>query len=199
MDSINILRINKLVLPVPWIICLDLTPPPFPLADLKHMVVVGAVIIRDRGGINSLAGEGNREADSMEQYLLLVRAMADLAVWFLPIRVMMPTLVLVVVTVMDQMDTQLMDMEAVAATIVMMGMVVMHHHLLLLRVGIIVMSPPLFLRRVKCLMDCILLLSIPVHAVEALVPIWMDLILLPLTLLNVPLVELNLPLASQAR
>mmetsp|Transcript_23970 Transcript_23970/g.40850 ORF Transcript_23970/g.40850 Transcript_23970/m.40850 type:complete len:223 (-) Transcript_23970:368-1036(-) len=192
MDSISILRINQLVLLVPWIIFRDLIPPPFPLVDLKDTVVVGVDIIRDRDGINSLAGEGSKQLVNMEQHLLPVRDMVDRVVRFLPILVMMPTLVRVVVIVMDQMDTQLMDMEVVATTIVMMRMVVMHLLPLLRRqVGITVMFPPLCLRRVKCRMDCIHLPSILVH-VETVVAIWMDRILLPSILRSVPVVELNL-------
>mmetsp|Transcript_15862 Transcript_15862/g.26030 ORF Transcript_15862/g.26030 Transcript_15862/m.26030 type:complete len:229 (+) Transcript_15862:62-748(+) len=195
-DNINIRQINKLVLLVPWIIFRDLIPLPFPLVELKNMRV-GVDIIRDRGGINSLAGEGIKELVSMEQRLLPVRDMVDLVVRFLPILVMMPTLVLVVVTVMDQMDTQLMDMEAVAATIVMMRTVDMHLPLLR-RVEIIAMFPPLFLRRVKCLMDYIRLHLTLVY-VEAVLAIWMGLILLPLILRNVPVVELNPLVVLQAR
>ena len=63
---------------------------------------------------------------------------------------------------------------------------------------IIAMFPPLFLHRVKYLMDCIHLHSILVH-VEAVPAIWMGLILLPLILPNVPVVELKLQVVSQAR
>jgi hypothetical protein len=190
MDIINIRQINKLVLLVPWIIFRDLIPPLFLLVELKLMGEIGVDIIRDRGGINSLGGEVIKELVSMEQRLLLVGR-------FLPILVMMPTLVLVVVTVMDQMDTQRNMVAVVAGTIVMMLMVDMHL-LPLRRVEIIAMFPPLFLRRVKCLMDCIHLHSILVH-VEAVLAIWMGLILLPLILPTVLVVELKLQVVSQAR
>ncbi len=134
----------------------------------------------------------------MEQLLLLlVRDMGDLVVRFLPIHVMMPTLVLVAVTIMDRMDTQRMDMEAVATIIVMMRMVDMHLPLLR-RVEITAMFPPLSHPRVKCRMDCIHLHSILVR-VEVVVAIWMGRILLPLILRNVPAVVWNLQVVLQAR
>ena len=167
------------------IIFLAHIPPPFPLVDLKPTTVVGEGIIRDRVGINSLVGEGIREAN-MDQDLHLVRDMGDLVLRSLLILVMIILLVVVVVTVMDRMDIQL-NMAVVIPTAVLMRMDM--HLLHLIRVEITVMYPLSFLLRVRCPMDCIHLRSILEH-VEIVTLIWMGHIPRPLIPRNV-LVVLN--------
>jgi hypothetical protein len=145
--------------------------------------VIGAVIIGDRDGINFHVGEESRIKDNMDRALLrrLIgssRAMGEPAVvWPLPILVMIME-VLVVVTATVLMDIP-PTMAVAIATAAMMVMDMRLLLLLLLRVEITAMSPLSFLRKVKCPMDCIRLLLIPVH-VEVVFPVWMGLIHLPL-------------------
>lgn len=174
--SMDPLRTNKVHLPIRvdmevLIICRAHILPLFLLVDLKVTMVVGEDIIRDRGGINSHAGEEIREGVSTDLDLLYrIRDMGDLVLKSLLIRVMITLLVEVVVTVMGRMDI-LLNMEIVIPTAVMMRMV-MHllHHLI--RVEITVMYLLSFLPRVRCPMACIRLRSILVD-VEIVVPIWM--------------------------